>query len=89
MLNFIFNATYDFFESLCTGLNIRFIIYLLCMWIYVSGICCLLLLLCLALCLRICCYYFICYKSIYHYRIVVDFLFLSFAWLNAYIEILT
>lgn len=67
-------------------------IYVVCMWIYVFLV---FVLYCCCSCvwlfcrLRICCSYFICYKSINYYRIVFDFLFLSFAWLNAYIEILT
>lgn len=92
MLNFILNAIADFCDPLCTGLHIRFIIYLcsmyvdICFWylfftvvVLVFG-------------------FFVVYafvaltsfvKSINYYRIVFDFLFLSFAWLNAYIEILT
>lgn len=51
MLNFILNAIADFYEPLCTGLHIRFIIYLCSMYVDICffGICSLLLLfLCLA-----------------------------------------
>lgn len=68
-------------------------IYVVCMWIYVFGISLLFFTVVVLVFGFFVVYAFVALtsfvKSINYYRIVFDFLFLSFAWLNAYIEILT